>query len=294
MILLWTRRIVRRAAFLVAVACLFPLLAGAGEPGRICSVSLAGDEYLALLVPASRVRCVSALVDDATLSNVAGHFPEDVPRVSGRLEPLLGHEPDLVLAAPWNSQDFLKLLERSGVPFLVLDDVRDFAGVRAQLLSLATALGASPRAQELLEAFDGKLAEVDRLVAARREAPKLRVLSFSHMIVAGEGSTVDALIRRAGCVNAAREIGIHGHQKVNIERILLLDPDVLLLGFDEGESPETLLAAYPHLAKTRAVRLGQIIVLPPRLLTTVSPFLADGALELTRRVDALRAPESGR
>ena len=69
-----------------------------------------------------------------------------------------------------------------------------------------------------------------------------------------------------------------------MEAILGLDPDVLLLGFEPNASLEDVLDAYPHLASLRAVREGHVVLLPPRELTTVSPFLVDSAEELAERL----------
>ncbi len=278
-------RVARWASLLLLLVVGVIPLAKAG-PRRICSVSLAGDEYLALLVDSERVVCVSRYVDDVTLSNVVGHFPPSIARVSSQLEKLIVRDPDLMLVAPWNSQDFLAALKRSGVRALVLANATSFDEIRGELLRLGEAFGGRERAVRLAAELDNKLKELAGLAARPEGSARLRVLSFSHAIVAGQGTTIDELICRAGALNAAAEIGVHGYSKVAMERIIALDPDVLLLGFDEGESLQKLLRAYPLLAKTRAARQGRIIILSPHLLTTVTPFLADGALELARRLRA--------
>ncbi|MDQ7087581.1 MAG: ABC transporter substrate-binding protein [Acidobacteriota bacterium] len=276
------RRSSLAALGLFVLACASAALAG---PARICSTSLAGDELLALLVEPSRVACVSTLADDPRLSHVVGHFPGTVARVIGRIEPVLGARPDLVLVAPWNDPDFRRLLTDSGVEVEALADVKDFDGIRRQVLELGRRLGVASRAREVVAGLDADLARADE--AASRRAWRPGILSFSHGIVAGAETTVDALIRRAGGVNVAAEAGIVGHTRLPMEALVALDPEVLLLGFDTGEDPGNLLAAYPHLAATRAVREGRIVILPPRLLTTVTPFLTEGVLALQARLAAL-------
>ena len=241
-------------------------------PQRICSVSLAGDELLSLLVEPERVVCVSSLADNEELSNVTGFYSESVPRLKAKVEPVLATKPDLVIVAPWNEQEFLRLIQSSGVPTLVLDGASDLDAIRQQLLDLGDVLGVPDVAQREARAFDERLAEVARRLPASRPS----VLSFSHLIVAGKGTTVDALIAAAGGVNAAQELELEGHEKVSIERLLTTDPDVLLLGFDSGQSEDAVLEAYPQLGLMRAAREKSIVVLPPRQLTTVTPFIVDG------------------
>ncbi|UCF66735.1 MAG: ABC transporter substrate-binding protein [Acidobacteriota bacterium] len=250
-------------------------------PQRICSVSLAGDELLSLLVDPERIVCLSAFADEAEISNAAGQFPSQIPRLTARIEPVLSQAPDFVLAAQWNDRGFLDLLGRAGIHAEILEEVHEFDGIRDQLIELGRKLGVSDRASEQVSAFDRKLEALDRALAGLT-GYRPSVLAFSHLVVSGERTTVNALIRRAGGTNAAAALGVVGHRKLSLEQLLALDPDVLLLGFDPRESLEALLAAHPHLATTRAAREGRVIVLAPRYLTTVTPFLADGAWELAR------------
>lgn len=235
---------------------------------------------LFLLVDPSRLACVSSFADDPELSNVAGRYPPAVPRLLAQSEPVLAARPDLIVAAPWNSRRFLDLLSALEVPSYVLDEGTDFQQIRAQLVALGGRIGAEARAAEAAAAMDRRLDALDRRLEGVTARPS--VLAVSHLVVAGGGTTVDALIRRAGGRNLAAEKGITGHRKVTAERLVALDPDVLLLGLDSGETAEALLAEVPALGALRAAREGRIIELPPRLLTTVTPFLVDGAEALAR------------
>lgn len=272
------RRLGRGVTRLVLAAALAALAWGAvpaEPPRRICSVSLAGDEMLALLVPPERVVCVSAMADDRAMSNVAGHYPQDVPRLTARIEGVVAARPDLVVAAPWNRGGFLDLLERSRIPWAVLEPVVTFDDIRAELRRVGRLVGREDRAETVIEDMDRRLGRVARCLESVRERGELpRVLSFSHMIVAGRGTTVDTLIRAAAARNAAD--GWEGHRKLSMEQLLSIDPDVLLLGFEGGADASHLYEAYPHLSALRAVREGRVIVLPPRQLTTVTPHLVEG------------------
>ncbi|GAB4373336.1 MAG: hypothetical protein Kow0062_10380 [Acidobacteriota bacterium] len=268
---------------------MLPALAAAPAPARICSVSLAGDEFLALLVPTDRVVCVSAWADDEATSNVRGFYPERVLRVTAHVEPVLGQRPDLVLAAPWNSGEFLAQVRRSGIPVHVMRPVADLDEMRAEIRDLGRLLGVPDEARALIERLDRRVAAL-RAVVGRARGPKPRVLSFSHLVVAGENTSVDTLIGLAGGINAAREIGVSGHRKVSLEAIVALDPDVLLLGFEPGRAAGDVLAAYPPLAATRAAREGRVVLLAPRLLTTVTPHLVEGARRLAEALHPELAP----
>ncbi|MCE5245528.1 MAG: ABC transporter substrate-binding protein [Candidatus Polarisedimenticolia bacterium] len=282
-------RIPLAAALLAAAAG----AALAAPPQRICSLSLASDEMLALLAPPGKIVCVSNLADDPELSNVARRFAPSIPRLASRIEPVLAARPDLVVLTPWNDPAVVDLLHRTGVATTTVPDAWNFETIRAATLDLGKRVGAERRAAEIVADMDKRLGDLDRRLAGAKERP--RVLSFSHLIVAGTGTTVDTLIRRAGARNAAAEIGLKGHKQAPLERIIALDPDWLLLGFDPGDDAAKILEAYPLLKKTRAAREGRVIVMRPRLMTTVSPFLVDGAFELARALHPAAFPrEAGR
>ncbi len=269
------------AALAVAlVSALVVARAAPPAPGRICSVSLAGDELLALLVTPDRVVCVSRYADDPGLAACAGRWPATIPRLAANLEAVLARRPDLVVAAPWNRADFLRVLRHVDVPVFVLPDVRGFEDVRRALLDLGRAVGEPGKARRVVREMDAHLAALAHRLAGVRERP--RVLFFSHLVVAGAGTTIDEVIDRAGGRNAARELGIEGHRRVPLETILALDPDVLLLGKGGGESLEATLAEWPALRSLRAVREGRTCEVPGRLLTTVGPELARGAEAVAR------------
>ena len=85
-------------------------------------------------------------------------------------------------------------------------------------------------------------------------------------------------------MNVAATSGIEGHRKLSTEWIVATEFDVLLLGFDPGQSADQVLRAYPHLSSTTAVREGQVIVMAPRHTMTVSPFLLQGVARLAREL----------
>lgn len=282
-----------KPAVLLLALAFWPALAGGSEgPRRICSVSLAGDELISLLVPAERVVCVSAFADDPALSNVSGLFPEGIRRLTAQIEPVLAARPDLVLVAPWNDPGFLNLLRRTGIPTFVLEDVSTFEGIRRQVRTLGNRLGEPGRAREVAREMDRRLSALKEALAGVEARP--RVISFAALVVAGKNTTVDEVIARAGGLNGAAALGVEGHQQVSAERLLAADPDVWLLGLDPGVQPSAALQALPQLQATRAVRQGRIVSLPSRLLTTVSPFLVEGAEHLARQLHpeaAARLPE---
>jgi iron complex transport system substrate-binding protein len=267
-----------------------PSAAGSAVPQRIVSVTLATDELLADLVPPERVVGVTRFADDPAVSNVAGRYPPAVARIRAEVEALAALRPDLVCVAPYNSADFLKLLERCGLPTYRNEDVRSFAGIRQGLLRLGQRLGVSETAQKLASEFDRRLAAVHERLKGLERRP--RVLYWSAGYAAGRDTVVGEMIERAGGVNVGAELGLEDVVPIGAERLVQADPDVLLVvRAGEGLDP---LAGQPALAALRAVRGRQVIALDNRFLTTVSHHAAAGVERLATRLHPDRFPEGPR
>jgi ABC-type Fe3+-hydroxamate transport system substrate-binding protein len=101
------------------------------------------------------------------------------------------------------------------------------------------------------------------------------------------------MIRLAGMKNAAAEAGLTGHVPLDFERLLSIDPDVLIvskLSRGDGGSPtRAVIEASPLLATLRARKLGRIVEMSALLMAADSPPIVDGAEWVAAEVDRLLA-----
>jgi iron complex transport system substrate-binding protein len=197
-------------------------------------------------------------------------------------ERVLSVAPDLVLAHPWQSPDTTARLREAGVEVVVLPDPVDWAGVVEQVGQVGELLGAEQAADDLLARCDAKLRSI-RSEAADR--PGWTALAYSYGgaggLVAGAGTTNDEIFRLAGLTNISPRAG---HTALTFEELLVLDPDVLVIGgqADKQQAGGTLavLRSEPALAGLRAVVEDRIVVLDSWLYTTLSHHLLDAAEEV--------------
>jgi ABC-type Fe3+-hydroxamate transport system substrate-binding protein len=102
------------------------------------------------------------------------------------------------------------------------------------------------------------------------------------------------MIRLAGLRNAAAESGIEGHSSLDFERLIEIDPDVIVVSRpatgEEGSATREILVSTPALARIAAVREGRIAVLSAALLSADSPRLVDAAEALADEVDRMPPP----
>ena len=266
------------------------------------------------IVPASAtaVDLVVALVEP---ERVAG-FPEqaleystlhgDPPAFAGHArfdswlaEPVLALRPDLVVVDPWQAPDTNARLAEAGVAVHRVREVHGLEDACLALTELAEVLGAEERAAALLAELEARRVRLDERAAARGARP--RALCYSNFGAAGWSAgaetTIDEVMRLAGCTNLVGEAGERGHVEIDFERLLLFDPDLILVSRplkmgegpagDRGGASEAVLLSEPALAGLSAVRERRIVSLPAWLYASGSHELVTAAEYLADELDRL-------
>ena len=132
--LTWT---LRRVGLSLAVLAFWPVCAGAvaakpaseAKPQRIVSLNLCVDQILVDLVARQRIRALSHLAADASVSAVAKKA-RGIATTRGEPEQVVQFDPDLVIAGAFTTKATTSLLTRLGLRVLVMPLAQDFAGIR--------------------------------------------------------------------------------------------------------------------------------------------------------------------
>ena len=249
-------------------------------------MNLSSDEVLVAILPPGRLVSVTRWADAPGTSNVVGRVPPDVFRFQkADMERLVALRPDLVVVSEYTDADFLRLIERSGLRYHRMQGLGSVTGVRAAILELGRAVGATAEAGRLVARYDATLQELARRLAG---APRTRVLYWSSGMTAGADTAIGSLIETAGGINVGRELGVSGIVPPGTERAFMADPDVILV----GTWPHAVESVKedPLLSKSRAVREGHIIAMPDELLVALSQFTADACWDLASRLHPDRVP----
>ena len=266
------------------------------EPRRVFADSATGfDLMLALLPPERFAVVVSTALRYSAVARTPADLPglEDLPRPEGfHAEDILALGPDLVLVSDWRPPAVPSLLEARGISTVRLPTPTTWEELEELVTFTAEVLAQPEAGAELLS---GLRARKERLGGPSGRGA-LRVLTYSNFgssgYCAGAGTSWDLMVRLAGMRNAAAEAGLEGNSAIDLERVLELDPDVLLVSESEegGDSP-TLAVLRTHEAarQLRAVQLERWIVLPVHLHATSSHHLLDAAEALAAAADDLLA-----
>ncbi|MCP3914469.1 MAG: ABC transporter substrate-binding protein [bacterium] len=208
-------------------------------------------------------------------------------------EEILAHAPDVVLTQTNQDRATVERVRESGVFVFDLPVATDWAGLLAGVELAGLVLGETEAAERLTRELEARRAKIDAGPAAGK-----RALPYGNYggagYTAGTGTTWELMIELAGMRNAASVAGIHGNPPVDFEQVLVIDPDLFVVGA-KGRSQHSpsaaILNAEASLASMTAIGDGRVVILPDDLYSTASHRLLAAAEELAARAAAAYGDE---
>uniref|UniRef100_UPI003F881EFE ABC transporter substrate-binding protein n=1 Tax=Methylobacterium sp. NMS12 TaxID=3079766 RepID=UPI003F881EFE len=243
-------------------------------------MNLCADELVLRLADRGQVLAVTYLARDPRGSTVASQAV-GLPVTRGLTEEVVALKPDLVIAGAFTTRTTVGMLKRVGAPVLELGVPADLDGVRAQIRQVATALGHPERGEAMVAALDARLATV---VPAKQ--PLRALVMRPNAFTVAPGGLEDALIRAAGLVNVAAEIGRDRFGQVPLEAAALANPDLIVV--DEGApgSPSLADTLLHHPVFRALARAYRTVNIPNRLWTCPGPQVAEVVAKLAEAANA--------
>ncbi len=274
-------------------------------PEAIVVLPVWACEMVLDLVPVQRVVGVSQWALDPVLSATGDKAAQVAGRVESKnLEGIIALSPDLVILDTFNDFDgsIGKSLLSAGIPVLTLSSPTDFDAIRANLLTLADALGARENGAIIVEDMDQRLEAVRKVVDGIPEADRIKVLyyedfydpsgqSVGMLCAYGEGSTFDSLARAAGVVNVC---DAPNYSPISKEKVvgewmpdLLVVPGIVFnpdftVSEDGGAAIRAAILQDETLASLPAVQEERIVALTERFRSATSHYMAQAVEELAK------------
>ncbi|GJE28157.1 ABC transporter substrate-binding protein [Methylobacterium organophilum] len=276
-----------RSALLLA-ACLAALPAAraagaAAAPLRVVSMNLCADELVLRLADREQVLAVTVLAADPRGSTVAAEAA-GLPVARGLTEEVVALRPDRVIAGAFTTRATVAMLKRVGAPVLELGVPADLDGVRAQVRQVAAAVGHPERGEAMVAALDARLASVPPATRPLR-ALVMRPNAFT----VAPGGLGDALIRAAGLVNVAGEIGRDRFGQVPLEAAVLAKADLIVVDETGTGAPSLADALLQHPVFRALARTQRVVAIPNRFWTCPGPQVAEVVARLAAAANAQAA-----
>ncbi len=258
-------------------------LLGLAACARRTATAKGGAARVVSLSP-STTEAVFALGEGARLvgrSRYCDYPPEAarVPAVGGFVDPsfeaILALRPALVTGARGPSGPALsERLSRLGID-TYFPPTESLAEIDAMLRGLGARLGvdAAPLTRRIT-------AEVDAVRARAAGRPRTRALllfGVTPIVAAGPGSYADELLTLAGGQNVV--VASTPYPTLDLERVIALDPDVVLDGATEEHGAQRLAGPW---TAVRAVRERRVVALADPAVLRPGPRVGSGAERLRR------------
>jgi iron complex transport system substrate-binding protein len=256
----------------------------AQKPQHVLTLSVGYDEITRDLVDTSRIAGISKFTADPTISNIADRVA-GIPIIGRGAEQVLAAKPDLVIADPFTDKNLVQQVQQAGVTVAVTDLVGAYDGFVDSIRIFAYLYGEDQRGDALIQSINDRLAKIDATVAKHASEPKPRVLILQgNAYVAGTGSNMDGIIRRAGGINVAAEAGIAGTKQISLESIIAMSPDTIIIPGTPEQNPKDFaqVTGNAALASVPAVQRKRIYGVTSTYLFTLSHWNVRAMEELVQ------------
>jgi iron complex transport system substrate-binding protein len=240
-----------------------------------------------LMYAAGAGACLVGALQYSDFPPAAKGLPRVGSEASIDLEALVALRPDLVVA--WPNAGSARAVERIaalGIP-VFRSEPRALDDIARTLETLGRLAGTEAAANAAAAAFRARVA---RLAATYASLPPVRVFYevWDHPLMTVNGAhVITKVIRLCGGENVMADLPALAPE-IDRELVLRADPEVIVASGVDGARPAWLddWKAFPGLA---AVRGTNLYAIRPELLQRHTPRLLDGAAELCRILQGVRA-----
>lgn len=254
------------------------------ESQKIVSLSGAITEIIATLGEENQI-----VGRDVTSTYPEGLSAKDLGHVrSMTIEPIMAVSPTLILASEKDmNPELLSKIKESGIKMELINQEYSVDGAKNLIKNVAGIIGKTDF-QPLLDAIDMNIAKVQPF----EKKPKVLFIyarGAGTMMVAGENTPMDALIKIAGAENAVT--GFEDFKPLTPEALVQGNPDVILLfdsGFNSLGGIDGLMKI-PGVSQTNAGKNKKVITMDGSLISNFGPRTGKAALELNHKlIDATK------
>lgn len=259
------------------------------QPEAITSLTLGTDEVLLSLVDSSRIKSLTSYSDDPAISNVVDKAKEVKERAASEAEKVIALKPDLVFVDTWSKPEFVQQLRDSGIAVYVFKTPSNLEEQKAMVKEIANVVGENAKGEELVAWMDAKLKEVDDKLSALKPEEKLTVIDYGEMGSSGKGTNFDAVVTRAGLENVvATKAGIEGWQMMSKEKIVEINPDIMIVPswyYDQKNTLESFtgdIKADKSLSTVNAVKNDKLIAIPNPHISAISHYVVLGVEDVAK------------
>jgi iron complex transport system substrate-binding protein len=201
-------------------------------------------------------------------------------------EGVLSLAPTLIVATEGSGPpDVIGLLSRAAVPFVIVPEGYDEAGVLRKVRLIAEVLGESKRGDEMLKAMQEDfhaMKEQRQKIAKARKAVFVLAVGSGSPTVGGAETSADGIFEMAGVENAMK--AVHGYKPAVAESTFTAGPEVVVTMIERNHGLDAkAMFSQTAFAGTPAARDERLVSIPSYYLS-FGPRTAHAANRLASEI----------
>lgn len=262
---------------------------GESQYKHIASLNLSSDEMLTALVAPERIVGLSGKIsEDKDMSNIP-EIAKKFPKIEKNLETLLSLNPDLVVGADWIDSSYLQSIKDAGIDVYIYKTPKTYAEQKKIILDLAKTVGEEKKGEEIVNDMDKRLKKVQEKIKALGLQYKPKVMLYTpYETTSDENTSFNDLVKLIGGVNPVVGSGVNSFQKISKEKVIELDPDVIIVpvwsnNLDNDKFFDYLLKD-SSFRDMSAVKNKNIYGIPYKKLSPTSQYMIGGIEEMAKVV----------
>lgn len=194
-------------------------------PNRILSNNPCIDSVLAEIAAPGQIAAVSVYSQDADSASAPLTWAQAHPAIGTSAEEMIAARPRLLLTGNYNVGGTNAALAKAGVKILALGVPATLVENTLQIRQIAKAIGRQAAGEDLIRRIDAATARQLPSAATRPTA----IIWQNGGFVAGKGTLQDALLSRAGYINASSAYGLKQWDILPLETLIRKPPSVIFM-----------------------------------------------------------------
>lgn len=247
------------------------------KPQRIVSLGLCTDQLLLLMADKAHIASLTSKANDPLMSYMA-EAVGDIPLNNAAVEDVIPYNPDLVLASRFASQDSVRMLRTLGYRVELIDLPTRIDEVYELVRLVGYWIGESENAENLVAGMQSEL----EMIRKRNEGKKvLKAIIYSpNGYTIGSNTLENDVLKTAGYINIAEQLGIDRFQKISLEKLIQSKPDVLLIDNHVYNKNSLASKHIVHPVLDRIVPEQRQLFIPSRFRACPGPMTVDAVAYL--------------
>lgn len=256
---------------------------------RIASLNLSSDEMLTALLPPDKIIGLSGKInEDEDMSNIP-EIAKKFPKIEKNLETLLDLNPDIVIGADWIDKNFIQSIKDAGVDVFIYKTPKSYEEQKNAILELGKVVGAEEKSQLIVKEMDKRLEAVHKKIASLNLEKKPKVMLYTPFeTTSAEDTSFNDLVNIIDGINPVVGSGVNSFQKISKEKVIELDPDVIIVPIWTSEVDNEKFFKYliedPSFTDITAVKNKQVYGIPYKKISPSSQYMIGGIEEIARKV----------